>query len=113
MLFTKGVMDDIDQRHYFRDEVFNGLDWHHDTAPGKEHTRATSSPGSYAAVCGPKTSLTRWIWQWRMGCAIMSAVEGVICEMTMLKRKTWLADDNRSHMGALSGRGKAETWKSS
>ena len=37
MLFTKGVMDDIDQRHYFRDEVFNGLDWHHDTAPGKEH----------------------------------------------------------------------------
>lgn len=37
MLFTKGAMDDIDQRHYFRDEVFNGLDWHHDTAPGKEH----------------------------------------------------------------------------
>lgn len=37
MLFTKGAMDDIDQRHYFRDEVFSGLDWHHDTAPGKEH----------------------------------------------------------------------------
>jgi hypothetical protein len=37
MLFTKGAMDDIDQRHYFRDEVFNGLDWHHDTVPGKEH----------------------------------------------------------------------------
>lgn len=37
MLFTKGAMDDIDQRHYFRDEVFSGLGWHHDTAPGKEH----------------------------------------------------------------------------
>jgi hypothetical protein len=37
MLFTKGAMDDIDQRYYFRDEVFSGLDWHHDTAPGKEH----------------------------------------------------------------------------
>ncbi len=37
MLFTKGVMDDIDQRHYFRDEVFNGLNWHLDTVPGKEH----------------------------------------------------------------------------
>ncbi len=37
MLFTKGAMDNIDQRHYFRDEVFNGLDWHHHTAPGKEH----------------------------------------------------------------------------
>lgn len=37
MLFTKGAMDDIDQRHYFRDEVFSGLGWHRDTAPGKEH----------------------------------------------------------------------------
>lgn len=37
MLFTKGAMDDIDQRHYFRDEVFSGLGWHHDIAPGKEH----------------------------------------------------------------------------
>jgi HKD family nuclease len=37
MLFTKGAMDDIDQRHYFRDEVFGGLGWHHDTALGKEH----------------------------------------------------------------------------
>jgi len=37
MLFTKGAMEDIDQRHYFRDEVFNGLSWHYDTAHGKEH----------------------------------------------------------------------------
>jgi hypothetical protein len=37
MLFTKGAMEDIDQRHYFRDDVFAGLAWHHDTAPGKEH----------------------------------------------------------------------------
>ena len=26
MFFTKGAMDDIDQRHYFRDEVFDHLD---------------------------------------------------------------------------------------
>lgn len=37
MLFTKGALDDIDQRHYFRDDVFAGLDWHHDATPGKEH----------------------------------------------------------------------------
>ncbi len=37
MLFAKGAMKDIDQRHYFRDEVFAGLDWHFDTAAGREH----------------------------------------------------------------------------
>jgi hypothetical protein len=37
MLFTKGALDDIDQRHYFRDDVFFGLDWNHDTTPGKDH----------------------------------------------------------------------------
>lgn len=37
MLFTKGVMDNIDQRHYFRDEVFKGLNWRHDTSPHKAH----------------------------------------------------------------------------
>ncbi len=37
MLFTKGTLEDIDQRHYFRDEVFNTLEWHFDDAPGREH----------------------------------------------------------------------------
>lgn len=37
MFFTKAQMADIDQRHYFREEVFGALDWVHDTAPGKEH----------------------------------------------------------------------------
>jgi hypothetical protein len=27
MLFKKGAMDNIDQRHFFRDEVFNDLTW--------------------------------------------------------------------------------------
>src|SRR5690606_12756867 len=27
MLFKKGNMDDIDQRHYFREDVFVDLDW--------------------------------------------------------------------------------------
>lgn len=37
MLFTKGAMDDIDQRHYFRDEVFGNLNWQNDTSPQKAH----------------------------------------------------------------------------
>lgn len=37
MLFTKGAMADIDQRHYFRDHVFNDLDWHYDTANSRKH----------------------------------------------------------------------------
>jgi HKD family nuclease len=30
MLWKKGAADDIDQRHFFRDEAFAGLDWKHD-----------------------------------------------------------------------------------
>ncbi len=30
MLWKKGAMDHIDQRHFFRDEVFAGLDWKRD-----------------------------------------------------------------------------------
>ena len=32
MLWKKGAMKDIDQRHYFRDEVFAGVDWEADNA---------------------------------------------------------------------------------
>lgn len=37
MLFTKGAMENIDQRHYFRDHVFNDLDWQHDKADSRKH----------------------------------------------------------------------------
>jgi HKD family nuclease len=37
MYFTKGQTEGIDQRHYFREEVFGGLAWANDTAAGKEH----------------------------------------------------------------------------
>ncbi|WP_347268692.1 phospholipase D family protein [Paracoccus sp. (in: a-proteobacteria)] len=37
MFFTKGQTANIDQRHYFREEVFGALPWAHDTAAGKEH----------------------------------------------------------------------------
>ena len=37
MNFTKGQIADIDQRHYFREEVFAELNWQNDTTPGKEH----------------------------------------------------------------------------
>ena len=37
MLFKKGALQNIDQRHYFRDEVFADLDWQFDTAKRREH----------------------------------------------------------------------------
>ncbi|MBL7767113.1 MAG: phospholipase D family protein [Chitinophagaceae bacterium] len=37
MLFKKGKMEDIDQRHYFRDTVFSSLKWKRDTKPGTTH----------------------------------------------------------------------------
>lgn len=41
MLFTKGAMEHIDQRHYFRDEVFGHLDWQADSrTPHYERTSA-------------------------------------------------------------------------
>ncbi|MBK7391125.1 MAG: hypothetical protein IPI23_19265 [Bacteroidetes bacterium] len=37
MLFKKGNMDDIDQRHYFRDNVFSLLKWIRDSKPETAH----------------------------------------------------------------------------
>ena len=37
MFFTKGQTPDIDQRYYFREDVFGALEWKHDDATGKEH----------------------------------------------------------------------------
>ena len=37
MFFTKGQTADIDQRHYFREEIFGALDWQNDITPKKEH----------------------------------------------------------------------------
>lgn len=37
MLFTKGAWEGIDQRHYFRDDVFAALAWTNDPAPGLAH----------------------------------------------------------------------------
>lgn len=41
MLFKKGALENIDHRHYFRDEVFAHLDWQFDTAKGREHFERT------------------------------------------------------------------------
>ena len=41
MGFKKGLYDDIDQRHYFYDEVFNDLLWNPDV-PGSKKLRATA-----------------------------------------------------------------------
>ncbi len=37
MSLTKGEMTDVDQRHYFREDVFESLKWKHDTTKGREH----------------------------------------------------------------------------
>ncbi|SHG51863.1 HKD family nuclease [Fodinibius roseus] len=37
MLFTKGNMDDIDQRHYFRDVIFDELPWQNDDRDHLSH----------------------------------------------------------------------------
>ena len=37
MGFKKGKLTGIDQRHHFRDVVFNSLDWQFDTSPSKRH----------------------------------------------------------------------------
>lgn len=37
MLLKKGVFDEIDQRHYFRDVVFSRLAWTRDLAPRRTH----------------------------------------------------------------------------
>lgn len=37
MSLTKGEMTNVDQRRYFREDVFASLNWRHDTARGREH----------------------------------------------------------------------------
>ena len=37
MLFTKGALPDIDQRHYFREDVFSDLVWARDENPARQH----------------------------------------------------------------------------
>ena len=36
MLFKKGALE-IDQRHYFREDVFQHLEWHFDSVSGRQH----------------------------------------------------------------------------
>ena len=44
MYLKKGLLDGIDQRHYFKDRVFAGLTWTPDASPSKSHLlRATAN----------------------------------------------------------------------
>jgi HKD family nuclease len=43
MYFKKGLTDDIDQRHYFRDVVFKNLDWKKDLNPITSHYERTKA----------------------------------------------------------------------
>lgn len=43
MLFKKGKNEDIDQRHFFRDEVFNSLDWQNDPRKNLSHLERTKA----------------------------------------------------------------------
>ena len=50
MLFKKGALEDIDQHHYFRQEVFAQLDWTHDDTSGREHLERAEA--SFQIVVG-------------------------------------------------------------
>ena len=43
MLFGKGALKDIDQRHYFRDEVFADLNWQFDASARTSHMERTEA----------------------------------------------------------------------
>ena len=43
MLFGKGALADIDQRHYFRDDVFAALSWQFDAAGQTKHMERASA----------------------------------------------------------------------
>ena len=43
MLFNKGSWPDINQRHYFRDDVFVNLDWHFDARERRQHFERTGA----------------------------------------------------------------------
>jgi HKD family nuclease len=43
MLFTKGMLQDIDHRHYFRDIVFADLTWAFDLRPNSTHIERTTA----------------------------------------------------------------------
>lgn len=43
MFWKKGAAEDIDQRHFFRDEVFAGLDWRADENQKKQHLERTEA----------------------------------------------------------------------
>jgi HKD family nuclease len=43
MGWTQGTFEDIDQRHYFRDQVFNRLRWTPDPRPNRRHLERSSA----------------------------------------------------------------------
>ncbi len=56
MLFKKGKMEDIDQRHYFRDIVFSSLKWKRDTKPDTAHLERAVA--TFKIVIGGKSEGT-------------------------------------------------------
>lgn len=44
MLLKKGETEGIDQRHYFRKNVFGNLKWAHDINPNKQHLERAEAP---------------------------------------------------------------------
>jgi HKD family nuclease len=43
MLFKKGALQKVDQRHYFRDVIFADLDWTYDLRPDSTHFERTTA----------------------------------------------------------------------
>jgi HKD family nuclease len=43
MLLKKGLLRGVDHRHYFKDQVFSGLDWQDDPSPNHKHLKRSKA----------------------------------------------------------------------
>ncbi|MCY3866895.1 MAG: hypothetical protein OXG68_15760 [Chloroflexi bacterium] len=106
MLFKKGTFENIDQRHYFRDDAFADLDWQFDTAKRREHyertegrfqiiirdvnfgvftLRISHNTRTDTAAYVQKNSMTQLHW---------GSVRELVGQEDLLERTLWLYRDN-------------------
>ncbi|MCY3779411.1 MAG: hypothetical protein OXG78_03795 [Chloroflexi bacterium] len=106
MLFKKGAFESIDQRHYFRDEVFADLDWQFDTAKRREHFERTE--GRFQIIVrdvnfgvftlrishNTRTDTKAYIQKNSMTQLHWGTVRELVGKEDLLERTLWLYRDN-------------------
>ncbi len=108
MSFSKGTYEDIDQRHYFRDNVFNSLEWKNNTRKGSEHLlKATADftiringeyKGKYSLTLthNPKTDIETYKQNNTMTGISWGDAKNVIKNRVLLGKSLTLYKDNSS-----------------